>query len=60
MMIMIQEVYMKKYAYVRVSTKEQNVDRQLKALEPYDIPKKNIYVIISQEKILKGRNIKKC
>ena len=34
---------MKKYAYVRVSTKEQNVDRQLKALEPYDIPKKNIY-----------------
>lgn len=51
---------MKKYAYVRVSTKEQNVDRQLKALEPYDIPKKNIYVIISQEKILKGRNIKKC
>lgn len=34
---------MKKYAYVRVSTKEQNIDRQLKALEPYDIPQKNIY-----------------
>lgn len=34
---------MKKYAYVRVSTKEQNLDRQLKALEPYEIPKKNLY-----------------
>lgn len=30
------------YAYVRVSTKEQNIDRQLVALEPYSIPKKNI------------------
>ena len=31
------------YAYIRVSTKEQNIDRQLAALEPYNIPKKNIY-----------------
>ena len=31
------------YAYVRVSTKEQNIDRQLAALEPYKIPKKNIF-----------------
>lgn len=31
------------YAYVRVSTKEQNIDRQLAALKPYNIPKKNIY-----------------
>lgn len=31
------------YAYVRVSTKEQNIDRQLIALEPYSIPQKNIY-----------------
>ena len=34
---------MEKYAYVRVSTKEQNIDRQLKALEPFNIPRKNIY-----------------
>ena len=34
---------MKKYAYVRVSTKEQNIDRQILALESYKIPKKNIY-----------------
>ena len=34
---------MAEYAYVRVSTKEQNIDRQLAALEPYNIPKKNIY-----------------
>lgn len=34
---------MKQYAYIRVSTKEQNVDRQLLALKPYHIPKENIY-----------------
>lgn len=34
---------MNQFAYLRVSTKEQNVDRQLLALEPYAIPKKNIY-----------------
>ena len=31
------------YAYVRVSTKEQNLDRQIDALAEYDIPKKNIF-----------------
>lgn len=34
---------MEKYAYIRVSTKEQSIDRQLLALEPYQIKKKNIY-----------------
>lgn len=34
---------MKKYAYVRVSTKEQNIDRQLEALRPFDIPERNIF-----------------
>lgn len=34
---------MEQYAYIRVSTKEQNVDRQMLALEPYRIPQKNIY-----------------
>lgn len=34
---------MKKYAYIRVSTKEQNIDRQLIALKPYCIPKENIF-----------------
>ena len=34
---------MERYAYIRVSTKEQNVDRQLRALEPYQIPKKHVY-----------------
>lgn len=34
---------MKQYAYIRVSTKEQNVDRQLLALKPYNIPEENIY-----------------
>lgn len=31
------------YAYLRVSTKEQNLDRQIKALEPYEVSKGNIY-----------------
>ena len=34
---------MKQYAYIRVSTKEQNIDRQLLALEPFGIPPKNIF-----------------
>ncbi len=32
------------YGYVRVSTKEQNEDRQLIALADYDIPMENLYV----------------
>lgn len=32
------------YAYVRVSTKEQNTDRQFIVLQELNIPKKNIYV----------------
>ena len=35
---------MSNYAYVRVSTKEQNEDRQLLALQGLDIPKKNFYI----------------
>lgn len=34
---------MEQYAYIRVSTKEQNIDRQIQALESYQIPEKNIY-----------------
>lgn len=34
---------MEQYAYIRVSTKEQNIDRQLLALKPYQISEKNIY-----------------
>lgn len=34
---------MKQYAYIGVSTKEQNVDRQILALAPHHIPKENIY-----------------
>lgn len=34
---------MNRFAYVRVSTKEQNVDRQMTALEPYSVPRKNVF-----------------
>lgn len=32
-----------KYAYLRVSTEEQNLERQFKALEKYEIPKQNVF-----------------
>jgi len=34
---------MQQYAYLRVSTKEQSIDRQLMAIEKYQIPDDNIY-----------------
>ena len=34
---------MEQYAYIRVSTKEQHIDRQIMALKPYSISQKNIY-----------------
>ncbi len=34
---------MKQYAYIRVSSKDQNVDRQFAALEPFDLSPKQIY-----------------
>jgi DNA invertase Pin-like site-specific DNA recombinase len=33
-----------KFGYIRVSTQEQNDDRQRIALEPFNIPTKNLYV----------------
>lgn len=33
-----------KYGYVRVSTKDQNEDRQLEAMKQLEIFEKNIYV----------------
>lgn len=35
---------MQKYAYVRVSTREQNEARQLDALASYEIPQKNLFI----------------
>ena len=32
------------YAYIRVSTREQNEDRQLIALRGLSIPEKNVYI----------------
>ncbi len=41
---------MNKYAYIRVSTKEQNIDRQYMALQPYCIPKENIFCDVQSGK----------
>ena len=35
---------MKKYAYIRVSTKEQNVDRQVEAMKDIGIEKKEMFI----------------
>lgn len=35
---------MKYYGYIRVSTKEQNEDRQVDALKVYEIPQKNVFM----------------
>lgn len=35
---------MKKYAYLRVSTREQNPERQIEALKCYQVKKKDIYI----------------
>lgn len=35
---------MKQYAYIRVSTKEQNPERQINALRSFKIPKEHIYI----------------
>ena len=32
------------FGYVRVSTRDQNVERQIDALAPYHIPRKNLYI----------------
>lgn len=41
---MVQEdMELNRFGYIRVSTKEQHIDRQLVAMEAYQIPKKNLY-----------------
>ena len=32
------------YAYIRISSTDQNEDRQLRAIEEFDIPNENVYV----------------
>ena len=42
-----------KYGYVRVSTKDQNENRQLEAMKQLEILKKNIYPKLFTEQYLK-------
>lgn len=50
---------MKTYAYVRVSSKEQNLDRQLNALVPYNVEKKNVFCDYQSGKDFKRPGYKK-
>ena len=51
---------MSQFAYIRVSTKEQSIDRQILALEPYGIPRKMFSATTSRERILSGPRIRDC
>lgn len=42
--IVLQEAYMDKYGYVRVSSKDQNIDRQVVALLEMGIGKKDLFI----------------
>ena len=50
---------MKKYGYVRVSTKDQNTDRQLIALKEYGIPERNIFTDKQSGKDFNRHNYKR-
>jgi DNA invertase Pin-like site-specific DNA recombinase len=41
------------FGYIRVSTQEQNLDRQRIALEPFDIPDRNLYIDMQSGKDFK-------
>lgn len=47
------------YGYVRVSTREQNEDRQLIAMEEYGVDKRNIFVDKESGKNFERRNYKR-
>ena len=49
-----------RYGYVRVSTKEQNIDRQMSALAFENIPQNQIFIDRASGKDLTGRNTKNC
>lgn len=44
------------YGYIRVSTREQNEDRQILALKDLSIPEKNLFIISNLARILNARS----
>ncbi len=48
-----------KYGYIRVSTKEQNEDRQLIAMDIYNISKENIFIDKQSGKNFERKNYQK-
>lgn len=47
------------YAYIRVSSNSQNVDRQLLEIEKYNFPKENIFIDYQSGKNFERKNYKK-
>ena len=48
------------YAYIRVSSREQNVARQVEAMLEIGIKKKDMFIDNSQERISIEKNTKNC
>lgn len=49
------------YGYIRVSSKDQNEDRQVITMHKMQVPVENIYILISSPaKISIGHNIGDC
>ena len=44
------------YAYIRVSSNSQNVDRQLLEIEKYNLPKENIFIDYQSGKNFERKN----
>lgn len=51
---------MSEYGYVRVSSTDQNEERQMAAMAKREIPRKMSSGISSRVRILNGRNTKGC
>ena len=45
------------YGYVRVSSTDQNEDRQILAIQEKDVPEKNIFLTSNRAKISSDRSI---
>lgn len=50
----------KVFGYIRVSSKDQNEDRQMIALKGLEIPEKTFLLINSQVRISNDRSTEKC
>ena len=54
------KIEQKIYGYIRVSTREQNEDRQVIALREVGVPERNVYIASNPARISSVRSIRSC